>query len=197
MGCITSSQKDVDGAPSGEVKALSTDMKTRFANVDPEVLGDYKEEAVAELAFVYGRTTNVYIIKTPPFHPAQDAEYTKEQAKAEGGEKQKADGEEGQEDQAESPKEKPVKETRWTIFNDSKESAKVEATFFHAEALRSAGSEESVKVHRGDNGVVKATVEVPAGATVAFVEGPINGYMYKCMVHDAKTNTFELAAPAK
>lgn len=205
MGCITSSQKDVDAEPSGEVKALSMDMKTRFANVDADVLGDYKDEAVARLAFIYGRSANIYIITTPPFHPAHHHEHGESHA-----EKEKKEGEEGAEQPrpekehaedaeaaaAENKKDKPVKEVRWAIFNDSKSEAKLESTFFHAEHLRSAGSEESVKLVRMDNGAVRASISIPAGATVPFVEGPINGYMYKCVVHDPKTNTFELAASA-
>lgn len=192
MGCITSSQKDVDNAPTGAVKALSTNMKTRFGNVDPDVLGDFKEEAVANLAFVYGRMVNIYLITSPPFHPAPKEEAYPAEQQAAG---ENAEGGEAQQEAA-AAKEKPVEEVRWTFFNDSKSDARVESTFFHAAALRCAGSEESVKMERSDNGLVKASVAVPAGATVAFVEGPIKGYMYKCFVHDPRTDTFELAAPA-
>jgi hypothetical protein len=217
MGCGASSQKDVDaGEPNGEVKALSTDVKTRFANVDAAVLGDYKEEAMARLAFKYGRLANIYVITTPPFHPAkhhhhshaethekkgeekEEAEEKKEETeeKKEGGGGEE-EGEQQHADKAEAKEkteEKPVKETRWTIFNDSKSAAKMESTFFHCESLRVAGSEDKVKLTHIGNGAVRASIDVPAGATVAFVEGPINGYMYKCAVHDPKTNTFELAA---
>ncbi|KPA75247.1 hypothetical protein ABB37_08554 [Leptomonas pyrrhocoris] len=189
MGCVTSSKKDVEAVPSGEVKALSMDMKTRFANVDAEVLGDYKDEAMAELMFVYGRSANIYIIKTPPFHPASLHERKEEEAKNE--------GEEDKEYPQEETKEEPVKEVRWAIFNDSKDDAKFETTFFHAEELRNAGNGDGVSFVRKENGSVVASVYVPAGATVPFVEGPIMGCMYKCVVHDPKTNAFEFAAAAK
>lgn len=218
MGGITSCQKDVDDTQiDGEVKALSMDMKTRFASVDPAVLGDYKDEAMAKLTFVYGHTANIFLIVTPPFEPAHHHEQAETHAEthaehdgeapqppqqeAEDAEEKKKeeDPEEAKKKEApeEAKKKEEVKEVRWTVFNDSKSAAKVEATFFHAEELRRAGSESSVKMERRDGGVVKAMVDVPAGATVAFVEGPIKGYMYKCLVYDPKTSNFELAASTK
>ncbi|KAI5686793.1 hypothetical protein MNV84_03449 [Leishmania braziliensis] len=188
MGCGSSAQNADAHASNQEVKALSIGMKTRFAAIDPEVLGPYKEDATAKLVFMYGKTASIFLLITPPFHkPCPHSNPEGEESSTEEGEK----------------KAPAVEETRWTIFNDSKSDATVEATFFHAEALRAArahGAAEDaaspVQLEPLDNGRVKAEVAVPAGATVAFVEGPIKGYMWRCSVLDFKTGRFEPAVAA-
>ncbi|KAG5480437.1 hypothetical protein LSCM4_06204 [Leishmania orientalis] len=189
MGCGLSTQKAAAGAFTSSVKALSVDMKTRFATVDQEVLGPHKEVATANLAFVYGKTANIFLLTTPPFHKPPP------RPRPEGEERAAEEGE------SEAP---ATEEVRWTFFNDSKSDSIVEATFFRARGLRAArahGAAEDtashVKLELSDGGRVKAEVTVPAGATVAFVEGPINGYMWKCVVLDSKTNRFEPATAAE
>ncbi|AYU78411.1 conserved hypothetical protein [Leishmania infantum JPCM5] len=189
MGCGSSAPKADTSASTEEVRALSVDMKTHFANIDPEVLGPHKESAKAKLAFMYGKTANIFLLTTEPFHKPHH------QPKPEGEEHAPEDDEK----QASA-----VEEIRWTLFNDGKSDATVEATFFRAEALRPArahgaaeDAESPVKLEFSDGGCVKAKVSVPAGATVAFVEGPIKGYMWKCMVLDPKTSRFEPALAAE
>ncbi|GET88188.1 hypothetical protein, conserved [Leishmania tarentolae] len=185
MGCGSSSQNADASAFNKEVKALSADMKTCFATIDAEVLGPHKEEAKAKLVFTYGKTANIFLLTTQPFHKPQG--------------QQKPEGEEKvtEVDDKQAP---AVEEIRWTIFNDSKNDATVEATFFRAAALRAArahGAAEDAKspveIDVSEGRYVKAKVTVPAGATVAFVEGPIKGYMWRCMVFDPKTSAFEPA----
>ncbi|KPI88162.1 hypothetical protein ABL78_2739 [Leptomonas seymouri] len=188
MGCITSSQKDVNGAHSGDVKARPGDVKTRFASINLEVLGDHKDKAMAELIFVYDQSANIYLIKTPPLHPAPPKEEHP----------QENEGEEAKEEHPqEEVEEEPVHEVRWVIFNDSKSDAKFETTFFHADQLRSAGDENSLELVHKANGTTVASMDVPAGATVPFVEGFIKGFMYKCTVFDPKTNAFEIAVSTR
>ncbi|KAG5480045.1 hypothetical protein LSCM1_06467 [Leishmania martiniquensis] len=190
MGCGLSAPKSTEEASNREANALALKTNTRFATIDAQVLGPYKEDAAATLAFVYGKAANIFLLTTPPFHkPQQHLHQVGEDNATEEGEK-KAPAEE--------------EEVRWTIFNDSKSNAMVEATFFRAEGLRAArayGAAEDavspVKLEFSNGGRVKAEVAVPAGATVAFVEGPIRGYMWKCMVLDSKTNRFEPATSAE
>ncbi|KAG5506493.1 hypothetical protein JKF63_05996 [Porcisia hertigi] len=188
MGCGSSAQNEAY-ISNPDVGALSAHMKTRFASIDPETLGPYKEDARAKLAFMYGRVANIFLLITPPFHQGDD------HPKLEGEEVAAEEGE------AAAP---AVGEIRWTLFNDSKCDVTVEATFFHAEALRvarargaSGDTATGVKLERFDSGRVKAEVAVPAGSTVAFVEGPIRGYMWKCMVYDSKVGRFEPAVAAE
>ncbi|CBZ26697.1 conserved hypothetical protein [Leishmania mexicana MHOM/GT/2001/U1103] len=189
MGCGSSAQTADTSAFNGKVRALSVDMKTHFAAIDLEVLGPHKENAKAKLAFIYGKTANIFLLTTQPFHkpPHQP----------------KPEGEENAAEEVERQA-SAVEEIRWILFNDSKSDATVEATFFRAEALRPArahraaeDAESPVKLEFSDGGCVKAKVSVPAGATMAFVEGPIKGYMWKCMVFDPKTSRFEPALAAE
>ncbi|KAK7198822.1 hypothetical protein NESM_000847900 [Novymonas esmeraldas] len=195
MGCGSSAQKADAGTASGDALTKACDVGKRFASVDPDVLGPHADVATAKLVFTYGKTANIFLIVTPPFqqHQQQQQAYP-----TDGGDDAAAAGAATTtEEQKAAP---AVPEIRWTMFNDSKSDATVEATFFRAEAVRVARAPDAaddaaspVKIERFEGGRVKAELAIPAGATVAFVEGPIKGYMWKCAVYNVKTKSFEPA----
>lgn len=207
MGCGASSQSGKAALPKKEVLALSPEMKTVVAKVNPEALGEHRDIALARRVFVHGCNGAVFLITTPaastPGKVAVAAEAAEHAADI-----QPAENEAGSHDEAEPetapadhgeaatrPSQSSSKEggeiakVRWIIFNDSRSELRLHATFFKADSVQVLSGAKMEEVSR-TNGRLKTILIVPPGTTVPFVEGDIQGYMWRCEVKIAATGDY-------
>lgn len=74
---------------------------------------------------------------------------------------------------------------RWAIYNDGKPDVRIQCFLFHAAAIRVIPSAATTERRAPDTGRLQADVTVAGLQTVAYIEGPISGYMWKCLVKSA------------
>lgn len=196
MGCVVTSEKKAGTSEGPKVPVA----KFRFGSPDYDVfgVGTDKTKIESRPIFELGRTV-IFLLVAPAVHEqvaeyATDAKTEAEEAKAEGQEEAAAAT-----DNAAAPpappappapaasKEQEKPPVRWALYNDGKPDAQFHCTFFHAENVKVLDT-SATKENRMDGHRLQTEVSVAGGKTVAYVEGPIGGYMWRCAIKDAEGN---------